>query len=469
MTIEKLSQLQRTWLNIRPHYGPVVLRHVDALTAENERLRACFDGHETTLAAISNENQRLRARLDNEFTHDQLLHEVSAYRSGMMAVEARLAEATALLVEHNMAAAPLSRRTHKMIDLVARTGAFLANQPAALEFDDTVRRLQAVALSHGWVLKSWGLVRANPGWKCRHHSNAMTCGECQPAALNTLALAAEVRQRVAESIVEAKRQVAALSAQPAAPSLGHPGADEVFATLQAARQPATPARTEAEPECSNTEAFLSGLNNGCEVPTCPVHGDVEPGQAIWKGECPGCLGALEVTHGDEEGQIGVLYTQAGRDKTVKRKVKARTEANPLHESWRRHEAEQAVLNAAARRHIDYDQWCAGVHVAELVRRRAEAVTEWTSKGRYPDRVSSVRVEFHGVHARLTVWWAGKLAGTLRVGEHEAIALESVLLGNVLIEPPALHPDSDAADTRDSTLEKPSCSEHSPSEPSTRST
>ena len=61
------------------------------------------------------------------------------------------------------------------------------------------------------------------------------------------------------------------------------------------------------------------------------------------------------------------------------------------------------------------------------------MTEWTSRGRYPDRVSSVRVEFRGAHAHVTVFWAGKLAGTLVVGEDEALALESVLLGDVLIE------------------------------------
>jgi hypothetical protein len=61
------------------------------------------------------------------------------------------------------------------------------------------------------------------------------------------------------------------------------------------------------------------------------------------------------------------------------------------------------------------------------------MTEWTSKGRYPDRVTSVRVELRGAHAHVTVFWCGKLAGTLVVGENEALALESVLLGDVVLE------------------------------------
>jgi hypothetical protein len=48
-------------------------------------------------------------------------------------------------------------------------------------------------------------------------------------------------------------------------------------------------------------------------------------------------------------------------------------------------------------------------------------------------VTSVRVELRGAHAHLTVFWCGKLCGTLVVGEDEALALESVLLGNVLPE------------------------------------
>lgn len=67
------------------------------------------------------------------------------------------------------------------------------------------------------------------------------------------------------------------------------------------------------------------------------------------------------------------------------------------------------------------------------------MTEWTSRGRYPDRVTSVRVELRGAHAHLTVWWCGKLSGTLVVGEDEAIALEAVLLGNTLPELPCAHP------------------------------
>ena len=63
------------------------------------------------------------------------------------------------------------------------------------------------------------------------------------------------------------------------------------------------------------------------------------------------------------------------------------------------------------------------------------MTQWTSKGRYPDRVTSVRVEFRGAHAHVAVFWCGKLAGTLVVGQEEALALESVLLGNVLPDEP----------------------------------
>ena len=59
------------------------------------------------------------------------------------------------------------------------------------------------------------------------------------------------------------------------------------------------------------------------------------------------------------------------------------------------------------------------------------MTAWTSNGRCPDRVTSVRVELRGAHAHLTVFWAGKLAGPLVVGEDQAVALESVLLGDVL--------------------------------------
>lgn len=63
------------------------------------------------------------------------------------------------------------------------------------------------------------------------------------------------------------------------------------------------------------------------------------------------------------------------------------------------------------------------------------MTQWTSKGRYPDRVSSVHIEFRGEHAHVTVFWCGKLAGKLVVGQDEALALESVLLGNVLPDEP----------------------------------
>lgn len=59
-----------------------------------------------------------------------------------------------------------------------------------------------------------------------------------------------------------------LAAHPGAPPLGHPGADEVFERLQAARQPAAPARTCADHsnQPARTEAEGCGRTCYCGAP-----------------------------------------------------------------------------------------------------------------------------------------------------------------------------------------------------------
>jgi hypothetical protein len=120
--------------------------------------------------------KRLRAENKCEQEH------TNSYMRLLHAAESRLADATALLRE------TYSQLQLKGTWLGARYDAFLAaapaqptapltpfgahddlieRQPAAtartedepLEFDDAVERLKAVALAHGWELKSWGLTR----------------------------------------------------------------------------------------------------------------------------------------------------------------------------------------------------------------------------------------------------------------------------------------------------------------------
>ncbi len=75
------------------------------------------------------------------------------------------------------------------------------------------------------------------------------------------------------------------SAQPAAPSLGHPGADEVFARLRAARQPAVPARTEADNGWHTPDSIYDAM----AVEPARTEGECEcSGNALWECPVPGC-------------------------------------------------------------------------------------------------------------------------------------------------------------------------------------
>ncbi len=110
---ETLTAADREYLSDCLHRdrGPKALRVIAALTAENERLRA---------------------RIDSEFTHDQLLHEVSSYRSGMMAAESSLAAATALLDQVRTWLDVPGRDEGERMFVELR--AFLANQPSAPKY-----------------------------------------------------------------------------------------------------------------------------------------------------------------------------------------------------------------------------------------------------------------------------------------------------------------------------------------------
>ena len=75
---------------------------------------------DTALARV----KELEARIDNEFTHDQLLHEVSSYRSGMMAAETALASARTIAEE------PIVFNQRHMERRIKRIREALASHPA---------------------------------------------------------------------------------------------------------------------------------------------------------------------------------------------------------------------------------------------------------------------------------------------------------------------------------------------------
>lgn len=115
--IELLTEDERDMLELAaPLTGAKAMRIIDAQAAEVERLRA---------------------RLDNEFTHDQLLLEVCSYRSGMMAAESHLAAANALLERWESQAGGFGP-----VSLYRATRAHLAAQPASAagRTGDTVPR-----------------------------------------------------------------------------------------------------------------------------------------------------------------------------------------------------------------------------------------------------------------------------------------------------------------------------------------
>ncbi len=165
MTIEKLTKDERGWLESDPEYQQwdvrrKVLRIIDALTVENERLRSAMDREASELVAgwdaVHAENERLQRRVDIDAST------IGQLTTRAQTAEARLATAEGLLKQ---------------------------------------------------VRDSVGV----PMW-----------------------LAAGAARFLA-------------SAQPAAPALGHPGADEVFTRLRAARQSAAPTRAKVPGEFSSWE------------------------------------------------------------------------------------------------------------------------------------------------------------------------------------------------------------------------
>lgn len=69
------------------------------------------------------------------------------------------------------------------------------------------------------------------------------------------------------------------------------------------------------------ESVISGLREQIEELHCTVTGqkdeidtlrqlalgEPEPGQPIWEGDCPVCGTHLDVHHGEDEGQVGIIY------------------------------------------------------------------------------------------------------------------------------------------------------------------